>query len=135
MSTLPRPTVAVAAIVFDADGRVLAIERGEPPGVGLWSLPGGKQEPGETLAQAVVREVREETGLDVEVGELACVVERMGVDYHYVILDYYARVTGGELAAASDARAARFVTLEELAALPHTAGLLGTVSTKTTYRA
>jgi 8-oxo-dGTP diphosphatase len=128
MSMLPRPTVAVAAIVFDADGRVLAIERGKPPGVGLWSLPGGKQEPGETLKQAVVREVREETGLEVEVGELATVVERIGEDYHYVILDYYARVVGGELAAASDARAARFLTLEELAALPHTAGLLGTVS-------
>ncbi len=135
--TAPRPTVAVGAFVFDAEHRVLVVERGEPPGVGLWSVPGGKQEPGETLAQAVAREVREETGLVVEVGALACVVERIGDDYHYVILDYRARVIGGQLAAGGgcDARAARFVSLEELATLPHSEGLLaalGTVSTKTT---
>lgn len=121
--TAPRPTVAVGAFVFDGD-RVLVVQRGAPPGEGLWSVPGGKQEPGETLAQAVAREVREETGLVVEVGALACVVERMGDAYHYVILDYRARVIGGALAPGSDARAARFVTLDELAALPHTEGLL-----------
>jgi 8-oxo-dGTP diphosphatase len=125
----PRPTVAVGAFVHDAAGRVLVIQRGEPPGDGLWSVPGGKQEPGETLAQAVAREVREETGLVVEVGALACVVERVTDDYHYVILDYRARVIGGELAAASDARAARFVTREELAAMPHTEGLLEALTT------
>jgi ADP-ribose pyrophosphatase YjhB (NUDIX family) len=89
----------------------------------LWSVPGGKLELHETLAQAVAREVREETGLIVEVGALACVLERMSGDYHYVILDYFARVTGGELAAASDARAARFVDPDELHSLPLTEGL------------
>ena len=54
---LPRPTVAVGAFVFDGD-RVLLVERGQPPGEGLWTVPGGRQEPGETLAQAVAREVR-----------------------------------------------------------------------------
>nr|MDQ3367592.1 NUDIX hydrolase [Myxococcota bacterium] len=106
------------------DGRVLLVERGRPPGVGLWSVPGGKLEPGETLAQAVAREVREETGLVVEVGALACVVERMGDDYHYVILDYVARAIGGTLAAADDVRDARFVAWADLEALPLTEGLL-----------
>src|SRR6478736_247546 len=99
------PIVAVGAFVFDAENRVLLVERGRPPGVGLWTVPGGKLEYNETLAQAVAREVREETGLVVEVGTLACVVERTGEDYHFVILDYFARVLRGELAAASDARA------------------------------
>jgi len=117
------PIVAVAAIVFDAEGRVLLIERGTPPGAGLWSVPGGKLEPRETLAQAVAREVREETGLIVEVGTLACVVERIGDDHHFVILDYFARVVGGALAAASDARDARFIDPAQLATLPLSDGL------------
>jgi 8-oxo-dGTP diphosphatase len=118
------PIVAVGAFVFDRQGRVLLIERGKPPGEGLWTVPGGRLDRGETLAQAVAREVREETGLIVEVGALACVVERMGDDFHFVILDYLARVIGGELAAGSDARDARFVTDQELARLPVTDGLL-----------
>jgi ADP-ribose pyrophosphatase YjhB (NUDIX family) len=118
------PTVAVGAFVFDADGRVLLVERGKPPGAGLWTVPGGRLETGETLAQAVAREVQEETGLVVEVGGLACVVERMGDNYHFVILDYLARVIGGTLMAASDARAAKFVDRDELATLPLTDGLM-----------
>jgi len=117
------PIVGVGAIVFDDAGRVLLVERGRPPGQGLWSIPGGRLEPRETLAQAVAREVREETGLVVEVGTLACVVERFGDDYHFVLLDYFARITAGQLAPASDARAARFVAFDELAALPLTEGL------------
>jgi ADP-ribose pyrophosphatase YjhB (NUDIX family) len=128
------PVVAVGAIIFDEHGRVLLVERGRPPGEGLWSVPGGKLEGAETLAQAVAREVREETGLLVEVGALACVVERMGDDYHFVILDYLARVIGGTLAAATDVRAARFVTPEELAALPLTDGLVDVlVRARATY--
>ena len=97
----PTPICAVGAFVFDPEGRVLVVQRATPPGEGLWSVPGGKLEPSETLAQAVAREVREETGLVVEVGPLACVVERMGDDFHYVILDYLARVIGGKLAPGS----------------------------------
>jgi ADP-ribose pyrophosphatase YjhB (NUDIX family) len=119
-----RPLVGVGAIVFDRDGRVLLVLRGKPPGAGLWSIPGGKLESRETLAQAVAREVREETGLVVEVGALACVIERIADDHHFVLLDYFARVIGGELAAASDARAARFVDRDELHALPLTEGLV-----------
>jgi ADP-ribose pyrophosphatase YjhB (NUDIX family) len=117
------PIVGVGAIVFDSAGRVLLVERGKAPSLGLWSVPGGKLEPRETLAQAVAREVREETGLVVEVGTLACVLERFGDDYHFVLLDYFARVTGGVLAAASDARAAQFVDFDRLATLPLTEGL------------
>ena len=117
------PQVAVGAFVFDEQGRVLLVERGRPPGEGLWTVPGGRLERDETLAQAVAREVREETGLVVEVGALACVVERMGDDYHFVILDYLARVIGGTLGAASDVRAAKFVDEAELATLPLTDGL------------
>jgi 8-oxo-dGTP diphosphatase len=118
------PVVGVGAIVFDDAGRVLLVQRGKPPGAGLWSAPGGRLELRETLAQAVAREVREETGLIVEVGTLACVVERMADDYHFVLLAYFARVAGGTLAAASDAAAARFVAHEELATLPLTDGLI-----------
>jgi 8-oxo-dGTP diphosphatase len=117
------PIVGVGAVVFDDEGRVLLVERGKPPSLGLWSIPGGRLEPRETLAQAVAREVLEETGLIVEVGALACVLERFGDDYHFVLLDYHARVCGGRLAAASDARAARFVRFEELRDLPLTEGL------------
>lgn len=122
------PIVAVGAIVFDAEDRVLLVERGKAPAAGLWSVPGGRVEGAETLAQAVSREVREETGLLVEVGALACVVERIGDDHHFVILDYLARVIGGTLAAASDARDARFIDERELATLPLTDGLVDILS-------
>lgn len=117
------PVLGVAAIVFDRAGRVLLIERGKAPDAGRWSVPGGRLEPAETIAQGVAREVREETGLVVEVGALACVIERIGDDHHFVILDYVARVIGGALAAGSDARTARFVDEAELATLPLTDGL------------
>lgn len=122
------PVCAVAAIVFDAQRRVLVVQRDTPPAEGLWSLPGGKLELGETLIQGVAREVVEETGLVVEVGPLACVVERIGDGFHYVILDYLARPVGGSLEASSDARSARFVSDAELAELPHTEGLLSVVA-------
>lgn len=117
------PIVAVGAFVFDRDQRVLLVQRAKEPGKGLWTVPGGRLERNETLAQAVAREVREETGLIVEVGALACVVERMGDDFHFVILDYLARVIGGTLCAGSDASDAKFVTDQEAAQLPLTDGL------------
>ncbi len=118
------PICAVAGIVFDPEGRVLLVQRAKEPGLGLWSVPGGRLEGQETLAQGVAREVREETGLVVEVGPLSCVVERMGDDFHFVILDYLARVIGGTLVAGSDARAARFVDDSELRELRTTDGLV-----------
>jgi len=117
------PVVGVGAFIIDGP-RVLVIQRGRPPGEGLWSVPGGRLEAGETLAQALAREVREETGLTVEVGPFVCVIERFGEDFHFVILDYLARVVAGTLAAGTDAADARWVTDQELASLPTTEGLL-----------
>jgi ADP-ribose pyrophosphatase YjhB (NUDIX family) len=118
------PRVAVGAIVLSGD-RVLLVERGAPPGEGLWTVPGGKLEPGERLAAAVVREVREETGLAVTCGPLVDVVERLGEGYHFVILDYLATAVGETTpVAGGDARAARWVPWPELADLPLTAGLI-----------
>lgn len=115
----------VGAIVHDAEGRLLVIRRGRPPGEGRWSLPGGRVEPGESDAEALVREMAEETGLRVEPGSLIGQVERPGPGgVTYDILDYAAIVTGGSLAAGDDASDARWVTPAGLRGLPTTDGLL-----------
>ena len=123
------PTVAVGAFIFDGDGRVLLIQRGRDPGKGLWTVPGGRVEFGEPLVEAVRREIREETGLAVEVGPLIEVVERIGGAFHYVILDYLATIRGGALAPGSDVTDARFCAAADLASLPLTDGLLPVLAT------
>lgn len=115
--------------MLDDDGRLLIVRRGRPPGEGLWSLPGGRVESGETDAAAVVRELREETGLDVAVGRLVGTVERPGPgDVTYEIRDYAATVTGGRLRAGDDAADVRWVTPAGLCALGTTPGLLEALS-------
>jgi ADP-ribose pyrophosphatase YjhB (NUDIX family) len=111
------PLVGVGAVIV-RDGSVLLVQRGTEPALGRWSIPGGLIEVGEALAEAVVREVREETGLDVEPVELIELLDRIHRDgnrirYHYVIADYLCRVAGGTLKAASDAAAVRWVEPEE----------------------
>jgi ADP-ribose pyrophosphatase YjhB (NUDIX family) len=115
----------VGAIVHDAGGRLLVIRRGHPPGEGLWSLPGGRVEPGESDDEAVVRELAEETGLRVEAGRLVGRVERPGAGgLTYDIHDYAATVAGGTLVAGDDASDVRWTAPEELRGLPTTDGLL-----------
>lgn len=115
-----RPAVGVGAIVVSAGDRVVLVKRRNPPLAGRWSLPGGLVELGESIQAAVVREVREETGLDVEVGPLVEVLERIHrdaegrVEYHYVLLDYLCRPTGGTLTAASDAADVALADVEHL---------------------
>ncbi|MGC5014733.1 NUDIX hydrolase [Streptosporangium sp. DT93] len=115
----------VGAIVVDGSGRMLLVRRGRPPGEGLWSIPGGRVEPGESDPEAVTREVLEETGLSVVPGPLAGTVDRPGPGGAvYEIRDYLAEVTGGALAAGDDAADARWFTPAELASLPLVPGLM-----------
>ena len=113
------PIAAVGAVVLDGN-RVLLIRRGQEPLKGEWSLPGGAVELGETLEQAVCREVLEETGLRVEVVSTVKVLDRITEDsegrvlYHYVLVDFRCRVTGGVLCCATDALEARWVEGSEL---------------------
>lgn len=117
------PIVGVAAVVL-RDGRVLLVQRGREPARGLWGLPGGMLELGESLAEGVRREVLEECGVEIEVGPLIAVFEPMQHDaagrlqYHYVVLDYLARYVGGALLPADDADDARWVDLAALDSLP-----------------
>ncbi|MEU4194746.1 NUDIX domain-containing protein [Kribbella sp. NPDC026611] len=116
--------VCVGALVYDDEHRLLVVRRAHEPGRGLWSIPGGRVEPGESDPTAVAREVAEETGLAVEVGPLVGEVERPGpAGQLYVIRDYEATAVGGSLTAGDDAADARFVTRSEFLTLP-TASLL-----------
>jgi 8-oxo-dGTP diphosphatase len=116
----------VGAVIKDRDGRLLLIKRGHEPGAGLWSLPGGRIEAGETHHQAVAREVLEETGLRVECRRLLGTAELPGPDGAVIhVSDYLAEVTGGELAAGDDAADARWVGATDLDRLPLTKGLTG----------
>ena len=114
-----RPIVGVGAVIFDG-GRVLLVKRGHEPLKGEWSLPGGRVELGETLEDAVAREVREETGLEVTVGPVVEVLDRLrvapdgSVEHHFVIIDYLCHARGGRLACASDADDAQWVDVARL---------------------
>ena len=103
-----RPILGVGALIF-RDDSILLVQRAKEPLKGYWSLPGGVLETGESLAEGIMREVREETGLEVEPLAVLEIFERIIRDaegrpeYHYVLIDYICRVTGGHLAAADDA--------------------------------
>ena len=126
------PLVGVGAVIVH-ERRVLLVQRGREPMKGRWTIPGGLVEVGEMLSEAVVRETREETGLDVEPTELVELLDRIHredgrVRYHYVIADYLCRVVGGDLCASSDADAVRWVERAEWTG--HSALLLDPVTVR-----
>jgi len=122
-----RPILGVGGIVIHQD-RVLLIKRGKEPSYGKWSVPGGMVKLGETLKDAVKREVHEETALEVEPVEQIEVFERVirdsdnRVQYHYVLVDFICRYVSGEAEAADDALETRWVTPEELSEYIMTTG-------------
>lgn len=109
------PIVAVGAVIWNPQGEVLLVGRARPPRMGEWSIPGGKVDMGESLREALLREVREETGIDIEIAGLIDVVEFIAAEenerpgQHYVLIDFSARWLKGEVRPASDAKDARWV--------------------------
>lgn len=124
-----QPVVGVGALIVK-DGQILLVQRGKEPARGLWSLPGGAVELGETLHAALAREIREECGLKIAVGPLVAVLDSLTVDaagriaYHYVLLDFLAEVLEGEPSPSSDAQEACWVPIAQVPSLTLTDGLL-----------
>jgi len=127
-----RPFLGVGALIIE-DGRILLVERGKEPLKGFWSIPGGIVETGEKLEEGIRREVREETGLDVEPYSMFEIFERIIPDgegkpeYHYVLIDYLCRRLSGEPAAASDVSRVAWVSEPELTGYRITEGTLGVI--------
>jgi ADP-ribose pyrophosphatase YjhB (NUDIX family) len=121
--------LGVGALIFNRD-KILLVERGRNPLKGFWSLPGGVLETGETLEQGIIREVREETGLEVKPMKVLEIFERIirdaqgAPEYHYVLIDYICRITGGSLRAADDASRAAWIPRRLLSTYAITAGTL-----------
>lgn len=123
MSDAPRPQLCVGAVVID-DDRLLLIRRGHGPAAGEWSLPGGRVEFGETMPEALVREVQEETGLEVVVGDHLGYVEIFAEDSHFVVHDFFATCFDAEvIAAGDDAQEAQWFDLNVVSELALSEGL------------
>lgn len=123
------PVAAVGVVVVREDGRLLLVRRGNPPSEGLWSVPGGGLELGETVSECARREVREECGLACEPLEVFHAVDRIfrdergGIRYHYVIIEVLARWLSGEATPASDASAVGWFRPDELSSPDITPGV------------
>jgi ADP-ribose pyrophosphatase len=117
-----QPQVAVGAIVI-REGKVLLVKRNQPPGDGLWAIPGGRVNLGESLKQAAEREIKEETGVTIDAREPIYTFEvinedNSGIRFHYVIIDLVADYVSGEPCPGDDASEARWVSPDELTRLP-----------------
>lgn len=122
----PIPAIGVGGIVFNTYGQVLLIRRNQAPAMGLWSIPGGKLEPGESLVESCRREFREETGLEVEIKAIVAVVERRIEGFHYVIVDFLAELLdAGHFipVAQSDVSEAKWIGLDDIGRYSLVAGL------------
>jgi len=114
-----RPLVGTGALILQ-DGKLLLIKRGAQPGQGKWSIPGGLVELGENVQDAMVRETKEEVGLDVEAIKLMDVFDSVTLDshrriqYHFVVVNFLVRIVGGSLQTASDILESRWVPIEEV---------------------
>jgi len=107
--------LAASAVVQDDQGRFLLVQRGHEPAVGLWSLPGGSVEQGETISEAAIREVKEETGLEIVTGrEVWRVVVELAPGTHYEVHALEGKVTGGDLLAGDDAADAKWCGVKEV---------------------
>lgn len=124
-----RPVAGVAAVILNDDS-VLLVKRKNPPGEGNWGLPGGVVELGEPITEAVVREVREECGLEVEPVKRLAVFDSITRDeegkvkFHYILFEFLCRIVGGTLVSATDALDARWMPLERLEDLPISQGTI-----------
>lgn len=117
IKSAPVPAVGVGGIVFNRRREVLLVRRNQPPALGLWSVPGGKLEPGESLPETCRREIREETGLDARPLALVAVVERRIEDFHYVVIDFLAQLVSRDNEmpiARTDVSDVRWVSIEQL---------------------
>ena len=123
MTTASVPLIAVGAVIFKQN-KVLLVKRKNPPAQGMWAIPGGKVRWGETLKQALRREIKEELNIDIEPGRLIKVIEFVPEQendrFHYIILDFLAAITGGELKAGDDALAVKWFDRKELKKSPVT---------------
>jgi len=125
--SFPEPMVGVGGLLFNRHNQVLLIKRDKAPAQGLWSVPGGKLEAGESLVECCRREMQEETGLEVNVLSIAAVVERRIENFHYVIVDFLVELVNQKNnipVAASDVSEARWIDLEKIGAYPLVPGLL-----------
>lgn len=122
-------TVAAAgAVVRDRRGRILLVRRGHDPQAGRWSVPGGRVEPGETFREAAIREVREETGVEVVItAELGVISIEAGDGIVYDVHDFAGTPTEQDVAASDDAAEAGWFTVEEMTRMPLTTDLLQTL--------